>query len=128
MIYELHELRHSSLLPFRLWASANIAWHGSPFNPFSHSQASRAIVAGADLFLRATHRYPKPEFGLTETWAFGSKVAVTQETVLEKPFCKLLHFRRDIDVRQPTVLVVAPLFGALRHAPARHGPRSHPGP
>ena len=95
MIYELHELRHSSLLPLRLWASANIAWHGSPFNPFSHSRASRAIVAGADLFLRATHRYPKPEFGLTETTVEGNRVEVFEESVAVKPFCTLTRFRRD---------------------------------
>jgi poly(3-hydroxybutyrate) depolymerase len=111
MIYELHELRHSSLLPLRFWATANIALYGWPFNPFSYTRASRVIVAGAELLLRATHRYAKPEFGLTATWVRGNKVAVREERVLEKPFCTLLHFKRDTDVKQPTVLVVAPLSG-----------------
>jgi poly(3-hydroxybutyrate) depolymerase len=44
-------------------------------------------------------------------------VPVTIETVIDKPFCKLLHFRRGLTNGQakresdPTVLVVAPLSG-----------------
>jgi poly(3-hydroxybutyrate) depolymerase len=88
-----------------------MAVYGCPFNPFSYNPVSRFIVAGSDLLLRATHRYGKPRFGLSETVVEGKTVAVTEETVIEKPFCKLLHFKRDTDVEQPSVLVVAPLSG-----------------
>src|SRR5689334_11784446 len=111
MLYELHELHHSSLLPLRLWASTHKAFYGSPLNPLSYNPVSRAIVAGADVLLRTTHRYQKPAFGLTETMVEGKKVAVATEIVLEKPFCTLLHFKRDTDAKQPTVLVVAPYSG-----------------
>jgi len=111
MIYDLHEWHHTSLLPLRWWAMTNKTVHGSPFNPFGNSLVSRAMVAGAEVLLRTTHRYAKPEFGLTETTVDGRTVAITEERTLEKPFCTLLHFKRDTDVRQPTVLVVAPLSG-----------------
>jgi poly(3-hydroxybutyrate) depolymerase len=111
MLYQLHEWQHSSLLPIRLWATANVAVYGCPFNPLSYNPVSRMIVAGADLLLRATHRYAKPQFGLAETVVAGKLVSVTEEKVLEKPFCSLLHFKRDTNVSQPKVLVVAPLSG-----------------
>ncbi|MET0591052.1 MAG: polyhydroxyalkanoate depolymerase [Polyangiaceae bacterium] len=111
MMYELYDWRLDSFLPLRWWATANMALFGSPFNPLSHTRAGRAIVAGSDLLLRTTRRYPKPSFGVTETWIDGQRTAVTEEKVLEKPFCTLLHFKRDTAAKHPTVLVVAPLSG-----------------
>jgi poly(3-hydroxybutyrate) depolymerase len=111
MLYQWHELHHSSLLPIRLWATANMALHSWPLGAFGRNPWSSAIVAGADLILRATHHYGKPQFGLTETEVNGEVVAVSEEKVLEKPFCTLLHFKRDTNVKQPRVLVVAPLSG-----------------
>ena len=111
MLYELHELHHTSLLPLRLWATSNMALYGCPLNPLSYSPMGRAIVAGADVLLRATHRYTKPAFGLTETWVDGERVAVSEEAAVEKPFCTLLHFKRDTRARHPKVLVVAPYSG-----------------
>src|SRR5713101_9704341 len=111
MIYQLHELHHASLIPMRLWATATMALYGGPFSPFRHNLVSRMIVAGADVLLRATDRYSKPHFGLTETVVDGRPVAVFEEKVAEKPFCTLVHFRRETEAKQPTVLVVAPLSG-----------------
>ena len=111
MLYQFHEWQHSSLLPMRLWATANMALYGCPFNPFAYNPVSRMIVAGSDLLLRATHRYTKPHFGISETVVAGKAVAVSEEKTLEKPFCTLLHFKRDTNVRQPVVLVVSPLSG-----------------
>ncbi|MFX6258298.1 polyhydroxyalkanoate depolymerase, partial [Acinetobacter baumannii] len=47
----------------------------------------------------------------------GKPVGITEEVVEEKPFCRLIHFKKDLSARQsaalkqPTVLVVAPLSG-----------------
>ena len=111
MIYQLHELQHAYLLPARVGASVTKAVCGSPFSPYSYNLLGRMMVASADLLLRTTHRYAKPEFGLTETTAPGNRVAVYEERIVEKPFCTLVHFRRDTKARQPTVLLVAPLSG-----------------
>jgi len=88
-----------------------MALYSWPFNPLSYMPGSRVMVAAADVLLRTTHRYTKPASGLTETVVDGKAVAVTEEKVLEKPFCTLVHFKRDTNVKQPTVLVVAPLAG-----------------
>src|SRR5258708_39808974 len=100
MLYQLHDLHRASLVPIRLWATANLALYGCPFSPLSYNPMSRFIVAGADLLLRTTHRYAKPRFGLDETVVEGKAVSVVEEKVLEEPFCTLLHFKRDANVEQ----------------------------
>jgi poly(3-hydroxybutyrate) depolymerase len=56
-----------------------------------------------------SHR--RPDFGIAKTVMAGREVAVREEPALETPFCTLLHFRKDSDVEQPRVLLVAPLSG-----------------
>jgi len=61
-----------------------------------------------------TRRYEKPEFGLTSTVVEGQNVAVTEEIVWERPFCRLIHFARDLPpnaVRQPRLVIVSPMSG-----------------
>ena len=108
MLYQLHEAQHASLAPLRLWARVTAEFYGNPFGVLSHNPMSRIMNAGADVVLRMTHRYAKPAFGLNETTIQGKTVAVSEEIVLEKPFCDLLHFKRDTKRKDPKVLMVAP--------------------
>ncbi|MGN6387912.1 MAG: polyhydroxyalkanoate depolymerase, partial [Burkholderiaceae bacterium] len=61
--------------------------------------------------------YEKPAFGLTTTQVAGKTVNIVEKVELEKPFCRLLHFAKDLETRelrrldQPKVLLVAPLSG-----------------
>src|SRR5262249_41447132 len=111
MLYQLHELHQSSLLPVRLAASANVALFGNPFSPLSYSPMGRWIAASSALVLRMTQRYAEPDFGLSETRIDGKAVEGSEERVLDKPFASLLHFRRATAEEAPRVLVVAPLSG-----------------
>jgi poly(3-hydroxybutyrate) depolymerase len=111
MLYQLHEAQHASLQPLRLWARAAAEFYGNPFSVFSYNPIGRVMAAGAEVILRVTHRYDKPPFGLSETEIDGKRVAVSEEIVLSKPFCKLLHFKRAAKRSDPTVLIVAPLSG-----------------
>ncbi len=111
MLYELHEAQHASLTPLRLWAKATAEFYGNPFSVFSHNPMSRVLTAGADVVLRMTQRYSKPPFGLKETLIQGKTVEVSEEVMLDKPFCQLLHFKRDTKRKDPKVLMVAPLSG-----------------
>src|SRR5262249_38406310 len=58
-------------------------------------------------------RRPKPTFGLDATLIGGAPAAVREEVVADKPFCRLLHFARDVKSARhdPHVLVVAPMSG-----------------
>ena len=111
MLYQLHEAQHASLAPLRLWAKVTAEFYGNPFSVLSHNPMARIVNAGADVILRMTHRYSKPPFGLNETVIQDKAVAISEEVVLEKPFCELLHFKRDTKRKDPKVLMVAPMSG-----------------
>ncbi|MES2356215.1 MAG: polyhydroxyalkanoate depolymerase [Pseudomonadota bacterium] len=111
MLYELHELRHQALSPLMMWMQANAGLFSNPYSVLAYTPFSRNFAAGYDLLLRLGKRYEKPEFGFKETRIDGKSVAVTERVVLDKPFCKLLHFQRATSRKDPKVLVVAPLSG-----------------
>ena len=115
MLYALHEMSHAALTPWQLWASFNASAFSHPFSPLPYSPLSRKIAAGSELFVRITQRYQKPEFGIGSTRVGGKDVAVSEVVVLDKPFCQLRHFERNLAGRKgradPVVLLVAPLSG-----------------
>jgi len=104
MLYSLYEAQHAWLTPFRLIAEAQRGWFAHPFMPWAEQPLAKQIAASNDVFLRVTQRYEKPEWRIA-----GADI----EPALEKPFCKLLHFKpTTLRARAvPKVLVVAPLSG-----------------
>jgi poly(3-hydroxybutyrate) depolymerase len=112
MLYEVHELQRAVLEPWRWWAQASTDSLTSPFSPLSYAPSANKLVAGFDLMLRLTKRYGRPAFGLTHVDVAGRSVAVTEEVVLDKPFCSLLRFKKARSARnEPRVLIFAPLSG-----------------
>jgi poly(3-hydroxybutyrate) depolymerase len=115
VLYHAYELTHAAMGPMR--AAAEVSGHAlrNPFFPFATTLPVRATAAACDMFINATRRYAKPEFGIVETEIAGKAVPVVQEVVLEKTFCNLLRFRRDSSPAQarndPKVLIVAPMSG-----------------
>jgi poly(3-hydroxybutyrate) depolymerase len=115
MLYHAYEFTHAAMGPLRSAARYSTHMLRSPFNPFAATLPARATAAACEMFVNATKRYGKPEFGITETEVQGELVPVEEEVVLEKPFCRLVHFRRKsvlADARNdPRVLMVAPMSG-----------------
>ena len=113
MLYSLYEAQHAALEPLRLIAELSRGWFGHPFSPLSYIPMSRRVAAGSDLFLRVTQRYEKPAWNIDSVVIDGREVPVALETALDKPFCKLIHFKRALAAprNDPKVLVVAPLSG-----------------
>jgi len=121
MLYALHEMQHALLAPWNHAARLGHELFSNPFSPLAYFPTSRRAAAGAELFYRLTQRYEKPAFGLDNTVVDGRSVAVHEQVVLDKPFCKLLHFERmlpaDLAAKRaagapdPKVLLVAPLSG-----------------
>ncbi len=117
MLYQLHEMNRTLLSPLVQWAEASSKLFTNPVSPFAHTPFAQRIAAGYELMFRLGKEYEKPAFGITSTEVNGVKAAVIEDVVVDKPFCKLLHFRKDRhapqlrDLRQPTVLLVAPLSG-----------------
>jgi poly(3-hydroxybutyrate) depolymerase len=115
MNYLTYELAHTVLAPMRWGAHGLKAQLTSPLNPFRSLLVPRMIAAGCEVFENVTRRYGKPEFGITETRVGGMPVPVTEEVVLKKTFCNLVHFDRDPSVigkrYDPKVLLIAPMSG-----------------
>ena len=114
MLYHLYEMHRASLSPLNAVAQATRLALQHPMVPASYTPAGRAIAAGAELIERTTRRYEKPEFGLDSTIVNGKKVKVTEEVLGERPFCRLVHFVRDVPRNHkpdPQVLVAAPMSG-----------------
>ncbi len=101
--------------PARAIADTYRAMLDNPLNPFGQMPAARSAAAAFEVFERTTRRYDKPLFGLPVTTVEGQNVAVTEEVVWERDFCKLIHFKRAIApataAKQPKVLLVAPMSG-----------------
>ena len=111
MLYQLHELQRQWLNPLTSFAETAASLYSHPSSPLSYLPFSREISASYDLLNRVGKQYEKPQFGIAETQVKGKRVAVTEETVIQKPFCTFKHFRKDGKLAQPTVLIVAPLSG-----------------
>ncbi len=115
MLYHAYELTHAAMGPMRAAARMSGEALRNPFFPFAATLPARATAAACEMFVAATKRYGKPDFGIDETDVAGKAVPVVEDVVAEKPFCRLIHFRRDSAAaaarKDPKVLMVAPMSG-----------------
>jgi poly(3-hydroxybutyrate) depolymerase len=117
MLYQLHEMQRSLLTPMMQWADASAKLFSNPVSPFAHTPFAQRIAAGYELMYRLGKDYEKPAFDIKDTVIDGKTVAIVEHVVDTKPFCRLLHFKKDLaeaaiaGLNQPTVLLVAPLSG-----------------
>ena len=114
-LYWMFEMGQAALDPLRIMADAGRLYYRNPANPLSHTEIGRSMSAAFEMFERTTRRYGKPEWGIDEVSVGATRVPVTQHTVWERPFCKLVHFERQFEHKprrpQPRMLIVAPLSG-----------------
>jgi poly(3-hydroxybutyrate) depolymerase len=117
MLYQLHEMQRTLLTPMMQWADASSKLFTNPVSPFSHTPFSQRIAAGYELMYRLGKDYEKPAFDIASTVVNGETVEILESTVVTRPFCKLLHFKKNLSeaqitaLAQPKVLLVAPLSG-----------------
>ncbi|MFL9922811.1 polyhydroxyalkanoate depolymerase [Herbaspirillum lusitanum] len=117
MLYELHEFNRAFLNPMMQWAETSAKLFSDPVSPLAHTPFSQRLAAGYELLYRLGKDYEKPEFQIAEVEVDGKKVGIVEEIIETKPFCRLIHFKKDLSARQfsalkqPTVLLVAPLSG-----------------
>ena len=119
MLYQLYETQRAMMAPFAEFASASAKLYNHPLSPFTHTPMAQRVSAGLDLMHRLAKDYEKPQFDIRSATVDGVQVAVQELVAIEKPFCRLLRFKRFTDdpraladmKTQPVVLVVAPLSG-----------------
>ena len=114
-LYWLYEMGHVALDPARAFADATRLYFKNPINPLAHTTYGKSVAAAAELFERTTRIYGRPDWRIDHTTVVGERVPVHIETVWERPFCRLLHFRRAFERAprrpQPKLLIVAPMSG-----------------
>ena len=119
MLYQMYETQRALMSPFSEFASASAKLYDHPLSPFAHTPMAQRVSAGFELLHRLAKEYEKPPFNITAATVGGVTIAVQEQVAVEKPFCRLLRFKRFTDdpkaleqmKGQPTVLVVAPLSG-----------------
>jgi poly(3-hydroxybutyrate) depolymerase len=109
-------MNHAVLAPWRAIADTVHDFWRNPANPLSSTYFGRSMTASLELFERVTRRYGKPAFDIVETVVDGNPVPVSEQPIFKKPFCTLLHFRKDWPEgtkrrKQDKLLIVAPMSG-----------------
>ena len=117
MLYQIHELQHEVSNPLTQWANTVSQLFGNADSPLSYTPFAQNIAASADLMVRIGKDYAKPSFSIDATVINGVKVGIQEVVVDTRPFCHLLHFKKQLDqaasrdLNQPKLLLVAPLSG-----------------
>jgi len=115
MLYHAYEWTHATITPLRQASEAGLKTWNDPRNPWAGTPLARTMAASFEMFNNATKRYGRPSFDIDIIEAHGKPAAVRQEIAMEKPFCRLLHFRRYgegcAEGKDPKVLLIAPMSG-----------------
>ena len=113
--YQLYELNHAALAPWRAVADATRLAFQNPLNPFADTPFGRSVAAAAELFERTTRRYGKPEFGIdrdrrsTASGAGRRAGRLAKAVLLAAAFQAATCRRAAPPIRR--LLIVAPLSG-----------------
>lgn len=114
MFYQIYELSHAAMSPWRAAADVMRLAYANPLNPISQTPAGRAMAAGLEVFERSTRRYAKPAFDIEEITIDSRPVSVHEKVIWHKPFCNLIRFERTLPPghkADPKILIVAPMSG-----------------
>jgi poly(3-hydroxybutyrate) depolymerase len=119
VLYALHELNRAFFDPAAQFARAGAFMFSAPGSWLAHLPGAANLAASYELIYRLGKTYGKPEFGIDSVEVRGVPVRVVEQTVLERPFCRLQVFKRISDrpdvsaglAQDPKVLLVAPLSG-----------------
>ena len=110
MLYLAYQTNTDIMVPVRSWALAGL----SVLAPWADSEELRMLrnlTATYELIARAGLTHVRPPYGIDSVRVGNRDVAVTEEALASTAFGTLLHFKKDVEVAQPRVLVVAPLSG-----------------
>src|SRR6266851_4442047 len=111
MLYEAYQAHSDVVAPMRWFAHAFQGLLRQPWPVLAHHPVIRGAAAACEMVARAGMWHERPDFGIRGTMVGNQAVAVSEVPLLRHPFCTLLHFRKDTDIEQPRVLLVAPLSG-----------------
>lgn len=109
MLYATYQGLDDFFAPLRTAANLALSFTPRPSGPFAG--VLRQQAAALEMVTRFRLHHKRPKFGISSVRVDNRDVPVMEEVILDLPFGKLLHFKRDMDTPQPKVLVTAPLSG-----------------
>jgi polyhydroxyalkanoate depolymerase len=108
MLYQAYQLQDDLIAPTRFFADLMRSTMGSLL---SGDGVKQRLAAGLEMIARFKLTHARPDFDIGTVKVGNRDVPVSVETALDLPFGKLLRFAKDMDTRQPRVMVIAPLSG-----------------
>jgi poly(3-hydroxybutyrate) depolymerase len=111
MLYDTYQAHSDIFAPVRLFAEFFRGVLSQPWPFIQDAPLVRGTAAAMELISNAGMSHDRPEFGIRKVVVGEKEIGVVEEVVAAHPFCRLLHFRKEVNRDEPTVLIVAPLSG-----------------
>ncbi len=112
MLYHAYELQRAWLSSASAWASIGAEMLSNPRLPYGYLGLGPAAASALEVFAHAAAPYGKPAFGIETVVVDNVEHAVSEATVVNKPFGDLKRFRREeLPEGAPRLLIVAPMSG-----------------
>lgn len=111
MLYYAYQLQADLMKPVRAMADVATAMLKRSALIDFEIPGRRHLAAAFEMVSRAGLSHTRPPFGIDSVMVGKKEVPVIEEATFVTPFATMLHFRKDLKVEQPRVLVIAPLSG-----------------
>jgi poly(3-hydroxybutyrate) depolymerase len=120
MLYQAYQAHADIMVPVRRLAGMAARSVGQKLNGSARLLGN--LTAAYELIARAGLTHERPPYGIDSIAVEGRDVEISEHAADVTPFGTLLHFRKNLAIAQPRVLLVAPLsghFATLLRATAR---------
>ena len=111
MLYQAYQAHSDIMMPVRALAGMALEHTRTRMNGAAKPSLLSNLTAAYELIARAGLTHVRPSYGIDSVTVGNREVGVTEVAADQTPFGTLLHFKKDIDVTQPRVLLIAPLSG-----------------
>jgi polyhydroxyalkanoate depolymerase len=109
LLYQAYQAIADLSTPFRHAARSTLPLLDHPLG--RQSMLMRMWAGACEVVALAGFTHERPPFGISSVKIGRREIPVQEVVVDQTPFCSLLHFRKEANLMQPKVLLVAPVSG-----------------
>jgi len=111
MLYWAYQTQSDMMEPVKAMAQYALDQMGIISPQFRELPLVRNMSAAYEMVARTGLTHARPSYEINSVMVGNREVPVVETVIHKAPFGTLLRFKKDVDVAQPRVLVVAPLSG-----------------
>jgi poly(3-hydroxybutyrate) depolymerase len=111
MLYQAYQAHSDVMVPVRTFAGLALEHTRARMNGAAKPSLLSNLSAAYELISRAGLSHERPSYGVDSVMVGNREVSVAEQAAARTPFGTLLHFKKDIVMSQPRVLLIAPLSG-----------------